>query len=110
MIRRTAEVREKLLRDFAVGNQSAAEFCRARGINEQTFSCWRKQYATTVAGPLPAVMVNSFRQIHPDPAPLSKVSPIPHPSGLMVAIGGARIFIDTHFDPVVLRRVVEALS
>lgn len=110
MIRRTAEVREKLLRDFAVGSQSAAEFCRARGISEQTFSCWRKQYSATVAGPLPAVTANSFRQIRPDPAPLSEVSAVPRPSGLMVAIGGARIFIDTHFDPVVLRRVVEALS
>ncbi|NJL73254.1 MAG: transposase [Candidatus Competibacteraceae bacterium] len=43
MIKRTPEVRDKLLHDFATGRQSAAEFCRSHGINEQTFSYWRKR-------------------------------------------------------------------
>ncbi len=103
MIKRTAEVRDKLLRDFAGGSQCAADFCRSHGINEQTFSYWRKRQAVLddSISPTPSLL---FRQIRAEP------DSIPTPSTLILDMGRVRIAIDPDFDPALLRRVVEALS
>ena len=102
MVRRSAELRARLLAEFSESGLSAAQFCLRRGINEQTFSYWRRQLIAAPVASTPPSQAALFREITP-------AAVVPGGDVLHLRIGVVRLTLRSGFDAGLLRAVVEAL-
>jgi hypothetical protein len=95
-----AERREhwrRVLEEQRASGQSAAVFCRARGVPPWKFAYWRKALDGGVGV---ASATEGFVELGRTRGE----------SGVCVEVGRWRVHVDTGFDPATLRRTVEALT
>jgi transposase-like protein len=93
---RTAYWRERLAEQERSG-VPVQQFCKEKGITEQSFYVWRKRLRKQEPARFALVETGAARQQAPK-------------MGLeLVLVTGERLRIGTEVDPALLRRVVEAL-
>jgi transposase-like protein len=94
---RTREERAELVRAWRASGQSAAAFCRSRGVTESSLYRWVAEARGEAKGMTPL----SFVRV------AVKAAKSPH---VVVEVGGAKIGVSGGFDPALLRAVVKALG
>ena len=93
---RSAYWRERIAEQERSG-MSVQQFCKEKGITEQTFYVWRKRLRKQEPARFALVETGPARQHAPK-------------TGLeLVLVTGERLRIGTDVDPALLRRVLEAL-
>jgi transposase-like protein len=93
--RYTVEQREKLVAEVRATGQRASEVAKRMGITPSTAYLWLKAAS-------PAVSVPVFARVVP-----AQLTPS---SRMVLEVGGAKLHVESDFDPGLLRQVVAALS
>lgn len=95
---------ESRIREFRASGQSATSWCEEREFNIHQFRYWLRRFPSGQTSP-PAPVRWLSVDVHDTSSPAKKM-----PQGVTVCIGEWRIEVPDDFSPVVLQRVVRALS
>ncbi len=96
--RYTAEQREKFIAEVRATGESAGVVAKRLGITPSTAYLWMKAPAPDPSAPVFARVV---------PARSTETAPV---SRLVLEVSGAKLHVESGFDPALLRQVVAALS
>lgn len=94
----TAEQRESLVAEVRATGARAGEVARRMGVTPSTAYLWMKAAAPVTTAPVFARVVPAQRTMA---APGGR---------LVLEVGGAKLHVESDFDPALLRQVVAALS
>lgn len=96
--RYTAEQREKLIAEVRATGERAGAVAKRMGVTPSTAYLWMKAAAPAPSAPVFARVV---------PVRSAKTTPVRR---LVLEVGGAKLHVESDFDPALLRQVVAALS
>jgi transposase-like protein len=96
--RYTAEQREKLVAEVRATGARASEVAKRMGVTPSTAYLWMKAVAPAASAPVFARVV-----------PAQSTAPVPA-RRIVLEVGGAKLHVESDFDPALLRQVVAALS